>query len=222
MADYQGHISFSTFVAIGYALLGVYVLGIYPEYILLASVLVVITGMLPNVDAAGGAPARELGGLLAAITPLVVLSQFPSLEAGGIARIALVVIASYLLTRILVVRLLEKITVHRGVFHSVPAAIIVFEIVYLLFWDLYLLDRLFIAAAAFIGFFSHLLLDAYGNLDIVGTALGKPKKKARVIKFGGSTWGATIALYSCVLFLGYFVARDFYPGLPRLPHISIF
>jgi hypothetical protein len=97
--------------------------------------------------------------------------------------------------------------------HSIPAAIITFEFVFLLFWDLYLYDRLYLATAALVGFLSHLLLDAYGNLDIVGKAMGKPRTVQPVMKFAANSWGATASAYGLCLLLGWFIAQDLYPSL---------
>lgn len=213
MAQHQSHITFSIIVGIGYALLGISVFQIFPEHALLASVIIVIAGMLPDVDAGGGAPARELGGLIAAISPLAVIEFFPGLKAGGIARIALVVICCYFITRMIVVRVLQKFTVHRGIIHSIPAAIITGEVVYLLFWDLYWQDRLYLATGAFVGFFSHLFLDASTNLDLIGRALGKGEKKPAALKLRGKSLGATLAMYASVIVLGWFVVQDVYPQL---------
>jgi len=215
MVKQQNHFKFSAGVALSYAGAGIFVFDIYPEHVLLASVIVVLAGMLPDIDAGSGSPLKELGGLLAAVSPLVVLQYFPTLNNGDVGRLALVVICCYLLTRVLVVRGIQKFTQHRGMIHSVPAAILTFEATYLLFWDLLWVDRLYIAFAAFVGFLSHLLLDAYGNLNLVGRALGKAEKKPAVLKFFGNSWPSTVLVYSGVFALGFLIAEDFYPHLLR-------
>lgn len=213
MANHQSHITFSSLTALIYAVIGVFILDVYPEYALLAALIILIAGMLPNIDAGNDAPARELGGLLAAVSPLLLIEFFPALRVGGMARIALIVVSGYLLVRIVIVRALQRYTVHRGMLHSIPAAIITFELTYLLFWDLHQLDRLYIASGAMLGFLSHLFLDAYGNLDIVGKAIGKAEKKTSVLKFFGASRGVNVFMYAGVFLLGWFVAKDLYPSL---------
>ena len=213
MANYQSHVSFSLFAAAGYAFIGLSILGMYPEIVVLASVVIVIAGMLPDIDDGGSTPAREMGGLLAAVSPIVFLEFFPELKAGGVARIALIVVACYLLTRIVIMRGIQKLTVHRGMLHSVPAALITFEVTYLLFWDLYWKERIFLASAALVGYLSHLLLDAYTNLDLVGKAMGNANRKPAALKLVGPTWGSTIVAYSFVALLGWFVVKDLFPQL---------
>lgn len=213
MAQYQSHVTFSVVTGIVYALLGVFFLQVFPEHAMLASVIVVIAGILPNIDEGGSAPAQELGGLLAAISPLVLIEFFPGLRSGGVARIALIVICCYFLTRLIVVRALQKFTNHRGMIHSIPAAIITSELVYLLFWDLFWQDRLYLAGGAFVGYFSHLFLDASTNLDLVGKAMGNAGKKAPALKLKGPSFGSTVVMYTSMIVLGWFVVQDFYPHL---------
>ncbi|MCB0343537.1 MAG: metal-dependent hydrolase [Bdellovibrionales bacterium] len=216
MAKQESHITFSTIVGIAYALCGILVLGIYPEHAMLALALIVIAGMLPDIDHGSGRPAHELGALLAAIAPLVLIEAFPTLRAGGMTRMALVVIACYLATRVFVVRALQMFTRERGIIHSIPAAVIVFQAAYLIFDDLYWFDRVYVAGAAFTGFFSHLLLDASGNLNLVGKAMGEGNKSKAALSLVGDTWGTTAAAYACVLVLGWFVYKDLYPALQQI------
>ena len=219
MAEHQSHISFSFFLAVLYALAGLVIFNIAPEHVLLGAVVVTIAGMLPDVDGGGQSAAHELGGMLAAVFPLLLIESFHTLRAGGVARIALVVICSYMLARIFVVRGLQQFTVHRGMIHSVPAAIITAQLTYLLFWDLPLLPKIFVSLAALFGFMSHLLMDAYTNINIVGRAMGKQQKQQPALKFFGNTLGTTLAMYGGVLVLGWFMAKDFYPRLHVAAHV---
>lgn len=218
MANQQGHMTFSACVSVAYGAAGILLLHISPEHMLLGCAMVLFAGMLPNVDAGNEPPARELGALVAAVIPLVALEYYPALKSGGLARIALIVIFAYVITRVVIVRGLQKYATHRGMIHSIPAAIITFEATYLIFRHESLRVRLFIAFAAFVGFLCHLLLDAYGNMDLVGRAMGKPANKAKVLKLVGDSFKVTLVVYSCMLLLGWFVAKDLYPNL-KTPQI---
>ena len=213
MGKYNSYISFGCVVAVGYAAFGFFFQNFDLELLLLGAAIIVIAGMIPNIDSRGEAPAREVGALLAAIAPVIVLELFPGVRSGGAARVALVVLGSYILTRVIVVRVIHRYTQHRGMLHSIPAAILTFELVYLLFWDLYFEARLYLASAAFIGYLSHLMLDAYGNLDFMGKAFGTDGKKQPALKFFGGNWGPTIAMYLTVVFFGWQVMEDLYPYL---------
>ncbi len=210
MASHRSHFSVSALLGIGYAAAGVVVLNTHPEYALLAAVIVLVSGLLPNIDnGPATAPAQEFIGFIAALAPLVAIEQFPEARHGGVARIALVVICSYLLAKIIFSRVLTKWTANRGMLHSIPAAVICSEIVYLLFWDLLPRDRLFVSAAALVGYGAHLFLDASSNFELLGT----PNKKPAVMKIAAPNWFATTMMYSTMIVLGWFVASDLYPGL---------
>lgn len=212
MAQNQSHFTFSVLTAVAWAGVGLSY-RIDPEIAVLSAVVLTIGGILPNVDEGKGQTAQELGGLVAAISPLILLAMFPTLRAGGISRVALVVILAYTFTRILIARSLQTFFAHRGAVHSIPAAIVTSEIVYLMFPDLLRRERIFVAGAALIGFLSHLLIDAYGNLDLMQKAMGQAAaKKSPVLKFRTGHGGKTLALYGTMLVLGYLVIRDIYPG----------
>lgn len=221
MAKQQSHFSVSVGLAVIYVLLGTLLFNFHPEILFLASVILVIAGMLPNVDESSSSEAQELGGLLAAISPLVFLELYPRFQHGGITRLTLVVVCCYLLSRVVIARLMKACFVHRGVLHSLPAAVITFEGVYLLFWDLTQTQRIFLAFAGFAGFFTHLLMDAYTNLDLVGRAMGRGvQKQPGALKLKGPNWGGTFALYTCMMVLGWFVLKDIYPGFRVVPVVQ--
>lgn len=213
MAQDQNHISFSLLSAAGYAGIGLLWWNIYPEHILLACVLAVIGGLLPNIDTTGSLQERELAGFLAAVVPLYLLSEFPGLEAGGVSRIALVVILAYAVTRLVVGYLLSFFTAHRGMIHSIPAAIVAWEAAYLSFSDLYWTERLFVSGGLFVGYLSHLILDAATNRQVVANALGQKCDKIPAMKWFGSKKTPTLAIYLLMFFLGYHVWIDLGPHL---------
>lgn len=192
-----------------YAACGLLLFRIHPELLLLSAVIVVICGILPNIDSGPETESsQQIVNLAAAIAPLLLLSLIPELRTGGIARIALVIVAAFFLTRSLARVAISKMFSKRGLLHSLPAAIIVTEIVYLMFFDLFPKERLFLAGAAFTGFFSHLLLDATMNIDLVGNKA----PPIPVLKLAGKNWFQNIAMYGTMLVLGWFVVKDIYPG----------
>ncbi|MCC6932809.1 MAG: metal-dependent hydrolase [Deltaproteobacteria bacterium] len=213
MAQYQTHISFSVVSGAAYAFMGYSMFHIFPEHLLLAFILVVIAGMLPDLDASHGMPARELSGLLAALAPVILFEHYPNLRTAGSARMSLVFIVCYLLTRILSLRTLQIFTTHRGMIHSLPATIIVFQLSYFLFSDLYWKDQVYLAGAIGFGFLSHLVLDGYTNLDILGTAMGKRSGGAPALKILAPTWGLTFFIYGIIAALGYVMSNDYFPQI---------
>ena len=210
MAEQRSHLTVSTICAVAYSGLGAVAWGIGIDLVLLAAILVVISGLLPNVD---GGPSSESGkkfiAFLGALAPLIIISAFPQFRSSGIARLALIVIISFFVAQYISTWILGSFFHHRGLLHSIPAAIIVFEIGYLVFFDLPPSRRLYLGGAAFVGFASHLILDGLLNVDLVGNK----EKKTPVLKIAGPTWQSNFAIYSTMLVLGWFVLKDLAPGL---------
>ena len=213
MASSPSHLSFSLALAAVYSTIGISHFGVAPEHALLAAVLIVVAGMLPNVDQSTSSTAKEMAGLLAAVSPLVALQLFPVLNRGGVPRLVLAIVVCYLATRLVVMKILGNFTHSRGMFHSIPAAIISGELAYLLFWDLSIGMKAYLGFAAFSGFMLHLIMDGYGNLNIVGKAIGREREGTPSLKLLGDSTGMNIAVYCLMFFLSWCVAQDFYPNL---------
>jgi membrane-bound metal-dependent hydrolase YbcI (DUF457 family) len=174
MAMFRTHVTVSTALGAGYSVALVY--GFHQEWphSLLAGLLCGFAGMLPDLDSDSGRPAKEIFGFVGTIIPLMLLRR---LEHRGLdAEIAfLIAAAAYLLIRLVVVNVFHRITVHRGMFHSLPAAVIAAEIVFLAHDRSSLWDKLVLAVGVLIGFLSHLILDEIYSVDITGVV---PKLKA--------------------------------------------
>jgi hypothetical protein len=215
MAKHQSHMSFSVGLAFTYVIAGWFFFDIKGEYLLLSWLLIVITGLLPDIDEHNSPPARELGGLIAVLVPFTLIEKFPGLREGGITRLSLVVICGYLVARIGVNRIIKILTVHRGVVHSIPASLIILTGTYLLFSDLEFFDRAYVSLAAFLGYFFHLLLDAYSNVDIVGSVFGKSESQAGALSLKGNTVFSTIIIYGILFWLSYHAYLDLSTQFPR-------
>src|SRR5437868_10978024 len=74
MAAFKQHLMFSCALGAGYSALlrGV---NCEPTHAVLAGALCGVSGMLPDLDSDSGRPVRELFGLLAAVTPLLIMRR---------------------------------------------------------------------------------------------------------------------------------------------------
>lgn len=203
----------SVVLSLVFALFALQIGGLNSEVTLLACVIFVFAGVLPDIDGSDSQTSQETIGLLAAISPLVILSAFPSVNDGGVVRVALAVICGYLLTRFLLGKLFSKVFTAGGLLHSIPAAVVTGQIVYLLFRDIALYERIYLVAAAFLGYLGHLVLEAYLDFDLVGRAGGRYPKKTGVLKLFGNSWLGNSALYLTMVFLGWIILTDLYPNL---------
>src|SRR5215471_19037682 len=148
---------FSSVLGAGYAV-ALRAMDVEVAHATLAGALCGISGMLPDLDSDGGRPVRELFGLTAAIVPLLLLHR---LEGTGLTAegMILVMTSLYLAIRFGASWIFKHLTVHRGMFHSIPAAVIAAEIAFLVHDCDARLGRLVLAGGVFLGFLSHLVLD---------------------------------------------------------------
>ncbi len=105
--------------------------GLPPASCVLAGALCGVSGMLPDIDSGPGRPLRESLAFAAAVVPMMLVDR---LEQLGLSQESIVLAggAIYLLVRFGLGAFLRRYTVHRGMFHSVPAAIIFGELAFLL------------------------------------------------------------------------------------------
>jgi membrane-bound metal-dependent hydrolase YbcI (DUF457 family) len=188
MADFKTHIGTSCCLGAGYAALGAYN-GLPLEAALVAGGLCGIGGMLPDIDSDSGVPVRETMGFAAAVTPVLLVDRFQHLGfnyeqmvlAGGV---------TYLLVRFGLARLLMRYTVHRGMFHSIPALLIFTGLAFLLCGSTNLQLRYFKAGGVALGVFSHLLLDELYSVQWAGGRWRLKSSSGTALKlWGDSPWG---------------------------------
>lgn len=197
MAGFKTHITTSSVLGVGYTGAGLY-LGMPVESALVAGGLCGIGGMLPDIDSDSGIPFRESMGFAAAIAPMLLLDRFQQLGL-NYEQLVLATGAIYLFVRFGVARLLARYTVHRGMFHSLPAVAIFTGIAFLLCGSSDLQLRYFKAGGVFIGVMSHLMLDEFYSIDWRRARLKKSFGTA--LKLWGSDWWSNISTYGKLILI---------------------
>lgn len=150
-------------------------------------------GLLPDLDHDHAVPIRELFSLAAAIVPASVL---PTLLQIGIAPewAVLFCAASYVVIRFGVSEVVKRLTVHRGIFHSVPFLVCAGLATALLLRPFTDRDRLYLGASVMVGALVHLILDEFYAVDFTGKSLKKSFGTA--LKFWAPSRWASIACYA--------------------------
>jgi membrane-bound metal-dependent hydrolase YbcI (DUF457 family) len=207
MAGFRAHITASTTLGIAYAAGAHYFFAVAPETCVLAGGLCSVSGMLPDLDSDSGVPLRESIAFAAAAVPVMMIRRFERLGM-PLETMILTGMGIYLLLRFGLATLLKKYTVHRGMFHSLPAALIAAEVAFLIFDrdDLWL--RYYTAGAVLIGFLSHLVLDEIWS---IGFRRGLPRLKksfGTAMKIWGDSLWANVSTYAKVILLTYLVVQD--------------
>jgi membrane-bound metal-dependent hydrolase YbcI (DUF457 family) len=202
MAAFREHLTFSCALGAGYTATLVYGLGQEWSHSLVAGLLCGFAGMLPDLDSDSGKPAREIFGLVGTVIPLILLRRL--YRAGFDPETTLLLAATaYLIIRFAVSRLFFRITVHRGMFHSLPAALIAAQIVFLAHDRPELLDRIVLAVGVFLGFLSHLILDEIYSVDIGGVVPKLKSSAGSALKLASQSMPATFATWTLLCLLTY-------------------
>lgn len=178
MAGYRQHISISGLLGSLYGTAAVSVFHFTPVQGILAGILSWVAGMLPDLDSQSGRPVREVFSLLAAIAPLTVMGHLRN-WAKDPETTLLLAIGLYAAIRYGGAFLLGKLSVHRGMFHSLPALLIAAELAFLLYDSPRLSVRFLMAGGVAAGFLSHLVLDELYAVEWTGVRL-------RLNQFAGS------------------------------------
>jgi hypothetical protein len=206
MATFRQHIAFSSLLGVGYVA-ACKKLGIQWEDGLLAGGICGLAGMLPDLDSDSGRPVRELFGVLAIAAPLLLLHR---LENAGftVEETILFGAATYFFVRFGLAMLFKRLTVHRGMFHSLPAAAIAAEAVYLAHQSPDQKARLALAGGMLLGFVSHLVLDEIYSVDARGLRVRLKESAGSALKLYSSSLVGTGVAWLFLGVLTYLVAID--------------
>jgi len=201
MAGFSTHITTSTVLGIGYGATGYLVYDVHPATCLLGAGLCGLSGMLPDLDSDTGVPLRESVTFGAAVVPMLLVDRFQQM---GLTTDLIVIIGGliYIGIRFGLAEMLKRYTVHRGMWHSIPAAAIVGLLAYLVCTDHYgLFEKMFKVVAVLLGFMSHLLLDEFYSIEWNRGSFRLKKSFGTAIKFYSKSGWANVSTYGKLVML---------------------
>lgn len=208
MAGFRMHMTVSTATGIVYGVAATKAAGYDPQAAALAAGLTAVGGMLPDLDSDAGRPVRELSALAGVIVPLLLI---PRMMAAGLTHEG--VLASlgvmYLVIRYGMAKLIRRMSVHRGMFHSIPAMLIAGLIVYLEYSSPDRGIRVLLAVGIMLGFLSHLILDEIYAVDFNGIRLRFNQFAGSALKFFSPSLSATLSCYALLGMLGFTAWVDY-------------
>ncbi|MFV0445704.1 MAG: metal-dependent hydrolase [Planctomycetaceae bacterium] len=210
MANFREHITVSSMLGLSYGLSGVMGFGFNPVQGLLAACLTGLSGMLPDLDSDGGRPVREMFGLLGAVAPLLVVNRVIAFLGltGDPETIMLVIVLLYVSIKYGGAEFISRVSVHRGMFHSLPALLIAAEAVFLAYPSPRLEVKLFMGGGVAIGFLSHLLLDELYSVEVKGSRLGFKRSSGTAMKWSGDALIPNVVAFTLMATLTYAVFEE--------------
>jgi hypothetical protein len=197
MAGFQEHITVSSVLGGAYAAYG-YGQGAPWETAALGGVLCSVAGMLPDLDSDSGVPCREMFSFSAAVIPALMIDRFQHMGWKN-ELIAVATAGIYLFVRFGVKALFKHFSVHRGMWHSVPACCTAGLLTFLICDQQNISLRIYLAVAIMLGFFSHLLLDEIWSVNMSPTKLGLKSSWGTALKFWGDVPWANFFSYVLLL-----------------------
>lgn len=202
MANFQTHVGTAAVLGVMYSAGGVLSWQLDWGVALLSAGLVTLGGMLPDLDSDSGRPVRELSTLAAFIFPILLIPRLRrwglTLEQGFV-----VIVGANLLIRYGMAALIRRISVHRGMFHSLPALAISGLAVFIVYHNDNFLERGFLTVSVMIGFLSHLVLDELYAVNFNGALITFNKFSGSAIKLFSASWQANLVTYALLFGLGY-------------------
>ncbi len=208
MAGFKTHMTISSLAGIAYggAAYGLY--QVPAPTCALAGGLCAVSGMLPDIDSGPGKPLRESLSFAAAVVCTMLVERFQTF-GWATESIILAAAAVYLAIRFGLSALLKLFTVHRGMFHSIPAAVIAGEIAFLLAsGTLYL--RGYTAGGVVVGYLSHLILDELYSVQYVRGRMKLKKSFGTGLKLFRKGLWANLSTYSILALVTFLACKE--PG----------
>jgi len=209
MADFKTHITTSSVLGIGYGIGGHFLFDVPIAHAIVAGSLCSVAGMLPDLDSKSGIPQREMLSFVAVIAPMLML---PRLDVYGLTTEHKVFVAGilYVVIRFGIGSLFRKYTKHRGMWHSIPAALIAGLATFMICLSPELDTRIYKAWAVVLGFVSHLFLDEIYAVNWQGKLPKTKKSFGTALKFFGNNSFANVMTYAKLVLLVSIVAGDDY------------
>jgi hypothetical protein len=210
MAGFRTHVTTSSVLGTGYAGALYSMYGVPLPTATVAGALCGFAGMLPDLDSDTGVPLREAMAFTAAAVPLLLVRRFQSLHLSTDTMI-LIGIGMYFFVRFGVANMIRKTTVHRGMFHSIPAMLIFGGIAFLLTGASPMYHRFLMAGGVVGGFLSHLILDEIYAVEYRGGRWRTKKSFGTALKlWSGDRW-SNFSTYAKLAIVGMGIVGE--PGV---------
>ena len=202
MADFKTHLSVAGTLS-GVLAVGCLQTGLAePKDALLFFTMGTVGGILPDIDSDHSIPVNILFSCLATLAAF--FSVFSKIGTYSIVESIILWVAVFVIVRYLVFELFKRFTVHRGVFHSLLAAVFFCFLSATLLHDTFALPSAlawFSSCFIVFGYSIHLLLDELYSVDMLGVRLKKSFGTAlKPISFTYLKASATLIIATLVLY----------------------
>jgi len=152
-------------------------------------------GILPDLDSDSGKPLDIISGAISVLLPALWLTNIINEYSISAEFLIGYFTLSYFIINYIVCELLKKVTIHRGIMHSIPFSLLAAQIAYLLFKPSGLLLSTMAAGAMFCGCLIHLILDELNSFYLKFGFIPMLKKSS----------GTALKLFSDNVWINFFI-----------------
>ena len=166
MAEFKTHLTGGIISGAGFSAIGLFNNALTMTQAGAVFIIGAFAGLLPDLDSNTGKPLNLLFQLLSVIIPCVFLFTAWQYEGGSAEFLICYFTLSYLFINYIICALIKKMTVHRGIMHSIPFAFLCGGIGYLLFSNSGEQVALIAGLATLCGCLLHLILDELNSFKL--------------------------------------------------------
>lgn len=211
MAGFKTHMAGGLASGAGFSLLGFYLQGQSLMQACAIFVVGTVAGLLPDLDSDTGKPLAFLAQLVAVLIPSLLYTEAARRFGTSPEFLICYFTFGYLVINFGVCGIIKKVTVHRGIMHSVPFALLCGGIGYLLFASSDRNLAMLGGIAVFTGCLVHLLLDEFSAFQLkLGFIPFAKRSMGTALKFKSDSLWATVFIY---LLIGIVATAVFMPFL---------
>jgi membrane-bound metal-dependent hydrolase YbcI (DUF457 family) len=196
MAGFKTHLAGGIASGTGLSLIGHFVTGLSPIQTGAIFVVGSVAGLLPDLDSDTGKPLAFLFQLVSILVPSLLFARAAQRFGSSPEFLICYFTLSYLLINYLVCAIIKKLTVHRGIMHSLPFSLLCGGIGYLLFAPSSRDMGLIGGSAVLAGCLVHLLLDEFSSFELKLGFIPFPKRSSgTAFKLVSDSIPATVFVY---------------------------
>ena len=202
MASFKAHISFGILTATVLSTVLIYFAWVAGIFALLIFILTILGSILPDIDSDTSIPVKILFGVLSIAALVASLFYLDDLEALPMYLQGIISAGIGLSVYFVIGKVFRHFTEHRGIFHSIPAALLM-GMISIAIADLFYLEKKLvfsIGLAVTAGYLCHLVLDELNStVNHSGVPFMPKKSLGTALKLWSSSLLTTLVVYCALL-----------------------
>lgn len=195
MADFKTHAAGGIAVGGAFSVTSLISFGLDPVQSFAVFTMGLFGGILPDLDSDSGKPLALISGMISVLVPALLLSKISVANTVSAEFLISYFACCYFIINYVICELIKKMTMHRGIMHSIPFSFLAAEIAYLLFNTSGQIMATMAALAIFCGCLIHLILDELNAFYFKFGFIPMLKKSS----------GTALKLYSKGFFANFFI-----------------